>query len=52
VSTPTTWDDVDAGAGGEALSFTAPDVLERVADLGDLFAPTATLEQELPQPRS
>lgn len=52
VSTPVTWDEVDAGAGGEVLSFTAPEVLERVADLGDLFAPTATLEQELPRPRS
>ena len=48
VSTPVSWDEVDAAAGGAPLSFTAPEVLERVADLGDLFAPTATLEQHLP----
>lgn len=48
VSTPVTWDEVEGAAGGAALSFTAPEVLERVADLGDLFAGTATLEQDLP----
>jgi bifunctional non-homologous end joining protein LigD len=48
VSTPVTWDEVDAAAGGAPLSFEAGDVLERVATLGDLFAPAATLEQELP----
>ena len=52
VSTPISWDEVQSGADGEVLSFTAPEVLERVADLGDVFAPTATLEQELPTPRS
>jgi bifunctional non-homologous end joining protein LigD len=35
VSAPLTWDEVEAG--GE-LSFTAPEVLERVAAHGDLFA--------------
>jgi bifunctional non-homologous end joining protein LigD len=35
VSTPLTWDEVEAGGG---LSFTAPEVLERVAAHGDLFA--------------
>ena len=35
VSTPLTWDEV--GAGGQ-LSFTAPEVLDRIDDLGDLFA--------------
>ena len=48
VSTPVTWDEVSAGADGAALSFTAPDVLARLADHGDLFAATQTLEQELP----
>lgn len=48
VSTPVTWDEVDAAAGGAPLSFTAPEVLARVAEHGDLFAATATLEQELP----
>jgi len=52
VSTPVSWTEVEAGHDGEELSFTAPEVLERVADLGDLFAPTATLEQELPTARS
>ena len=52
VSTPISWDEVQSGADGEALSFTAPEVLERVADVGDLFAPTATLEQELPTSRT
>jgi bifunctional non-homologous end joining protein LigD len=51
VSTPISWDEVQSGADGEVLSFIAPEVLERVADVGDLFAPTATLEQELPTPR-
>jgi bifunctional non-homologous end joining protein LigD len=48
VSAPVTWDEVDAAAGGASLSFEAPDVLERVDALGDLWAPTATLQQELP----
>ena len=36
VSTPLTWDEV---ASGEHLSFTADEVLERVEEHGDLFAP-------------
>jgi len=48
VSTPVTWDEVDAAASGEPLSFEAPEVLARFAEHGDLFAPTQTLEQELP----
>lgn len=48
VSTPVTWDEVDGAAGGSPLSFTAPEVLERVAAHGDLFAPALDLEQELP----
>src|SRR3954451_21394770 len=50
VSTPVTWDEVDAGASGEPLSFEAPAVLQRVADLGDLWAPTTTVQQEIPLP--
>ncbi len=42
VSTPLTWDEVAAGA---PLSFTSEHVLERVTDLGDLFA--GTLDDEL-----
>ncbi|HLY33418.1 MAG TPA: non-homologous end-joining DNA ligase [Jatrophihabitantaceae bacterium] len=37
VSTPLTWDEV---AGGRELRFTAAQVLDRVAEHGDLFAPT------------
>lgn len=48
VSTPVTWDEVSDAADGSPLSFTAPDVLDRVADLGELFAPVAELEQDLP----
>jgi bifunctional non-homologous end joining protein LigD len=50
VSTPVTWDEVSDCADGEALSFETDAVLARVAELGDLFAPTATLEQHLPRP--
>ena len=48
VSTPVTWDEVDACAGGAPLSFEAPEVLERFEEMGDLFADAATLEQEIP----
>lgn len=51
VSTPLTWDEVEAGAQGEPLEFVADDVLTRVETLGDLFALTATVEQRLPEPR-
>ncbi len=49
VSTPVTWDEVEAAAGGEELSFEAKQVLERIDEHGDLFAETATLEQTLPR---
>ncbi len=49
VSTPVTWDEVEACAGGRAaLRFEAGDVLERVERHGDLFAPVLTVEQQLP----
>jgi bifunctional non-homologous end joining protein LigD len=52
VSTPVTWDEVEAAAAGEReLVFEAPAVLERVAEQGDLFAEAATLEQEVPAQR-
>ena len=38
VSTPVSWDEVAATAGGSPLSFTQAEVLERGSD-GDLFAP-------------
>lgn len=51
VSTPVTWAEVRAGAEGEPLSFDAAQVLTRVSEFGDLFAPAATLSQRLPGPR-
>jgi bifunctional non-homologous end joining protein LigD len=49
VSTPVSWEEVEAAAGGDLeLVFEASDVLARVAELGDLFEPVLTLEQQLP----
>ena len=51
VSTPLRWEEVEAVAESgdpDELVFTSADVLERVAEHGDLFAPVETLEQELP----
>ena len=45
VSTPVTWEEVEAGD----LSFEAGEVLERVERHGDLFAPVLELRQELPR---
>jgi bifunctional non-homologous end joining protein LigD len=50
-STPLEWDEVRAAldAGDpELLVFEAADVLARVAERGDLFAPVSSLVQELP----
>jgi len=52
VSTPLTWEEVEAvrvSRDPDELVFTSADVLGRVARHGDLFAPVATLEQELPK---
>jgi bifunctional non-homologous end joining protein LigD len=38
VSTPLDWSEVESGAGGTVLSFTAEEVLKRVQERGDLFA--------------
>ena len=49
VSTPVTWDEVsDAAEGRTKLRFHARQVVERVREHGDLFAPTLEVEQELP----
>jgi bifunctional non-homologous end joining protein LigD len=49
VSTPVTWDEVVGCAeSGVELRFEAADVLARVAERGDLFAPVLTVEQHLP----
>jgi bifunctional non-homologous end joining protein LigD len=47
VSTPLAWDEVEAGD-PEALVFEADDVLARVEEHGDLFAPVEQLQQRLP----
>jgi bifunctional non-homologous end joining protein LigD len=51
VSTPLRWEEVEAvveSRDPEDLVFTSADVLERVAEHGDLFAPVLELEQALP----
>jgi bifunctional non-homologous end joining protein LigD len=51
VSTPVTWDEVEAGArrrSGKVLTFEYDEVLERVERDGDLFAAALTLRQALP----
>ena len=48
VSTPVTWDEVRAAQAPEDLTFEAADVLRRVEEHGDLFAPVLTLVQRLP----
>jgi bifunctional non-homologous end joining protein LigD len=48
VSTPITWDEVEAAQEPEDLRFEAHQVLERVEQDGDLYAPVLELEQRLP----
>jgi bifunctional non-homologous end joining protein LigD len=51
-STPLTWDEVEAAADtgdGSPLVFEAGEVLERIEQHGDLFAPVLELQQELPE---
>jgi bifunctional non-homologous end joining protein LigD len=48
VSTPITWDEVDACRRPEDLRFTSDVVLERVREHGDLFAPILDGGQRLP----
>ena len=52
VSTPLAWSEVEAvldSGDTDALGFEAGAVLERVAELGDLYADSLTLEQSLPE---
>jgi bifunctional non-homologous end joining protein LigD len=52
VSTPVTWDEVAnclKKKDPDLLTFTSDQVLERVAEMGDLFAPVQTLKQKLPK---
>ena len=52
VSTPVTWEEVEQAArkrsAKDTLVFDSTNVLERVEEMGDLFAPVLTLKQELP----
>jgi bifunctional non-homologous end joining protein LigD len=48
VSTPLAWDELEAGD-PDALVFEADEVLARVEEHGDLFAPVAELRQSLPE---
>ncbi|HET8862510.1 MAG TPA: non-homologous end-joining DNA ligase [Solirubrobacterales bacterium] len=51
-STPVTWKEVEAAADsgdGSSLVFEAGEVLERIEQHGDLFAPVLELRQELPE---
>ena len=52
VSTPVTWSEVERAAesgDGSHLVFEAGDVLERIEEHGDLFAPVLELKQKLPK---
>ena len=51
-STPVTWDEVTHAADKDdpdSLVFEAGEVIERIDQHGDLFAPVLELEQELPE---
>jgi bifunctional non-homologous end joining protein LigD len=51
-STPVTWEEVEKAAesgDGSHLVFEASDVLERIEEHGDLFAPVLELKQKLPK---
>jgi bifunctional non-homologous end joining protein LigD len=51
VSTPVSWDEVEAAIDGDdpdALTFEAADVVDRVAERGDLYADALTVRQTLP----
>jgi bifunctional non-homologous end joining protein LigD len=52
VSTPVTWEEVEATADsgdGSGLVFETNDVLRRIDEQGDLFAPVLEFKQELPE---
>jgi bifunctional non-homologous end joining protein LigD len=49
VSTPVSWDEIEEAArGSNPLVFDAEDVMARVLELGDLFAPVLSVKQTLP----
>jgi bifunctional non-homologous end joining protein LigD len=50
VSTPITWDEVQACQHPRQLDFTADDVLDRVDEHGDLFGELDATRAVLPEP--
>ncbi len=50
VSTPVTWEEVERAGSPEDLVFEMDDVLARVGQRGDLFAPVLSERQRLPAP--
>ena len=50
VSTPVTWEEIEACEAPEDLRFLAPEVLARVEEHGDLLEPLLTTRQKLPRP--
>src|SRR3712207_9250096 len=48
VSTPLDWDELEAAGSADDLVFTSDEVLARVEERGDLFAPVVEESQELP----
>jgi DNA primase len=48
VSTPISWDELDAAPDADALVFEAPAVVARVEALGDLWADALSTHQALP----
>jgi bifunctional non-homologous end joining protein LigD len=49
VSTPVTWDEVEACRTPDDLRFLSEDVLRRVEEYGDLFEPLLSMPQPLPR---
>jgi bifunctional non-homologous end joining protein LigD len=52
VSTPVSWEEVEGALDrndADCLVFETDDVLARIAEMGDLFAPVLKLRQSLPK---
>ena len=52
VSTPLSWAELEAASSLDDLTFEAAEVLDRVEEHGDLFAPVVELRQTLPDRRT
>ena len=48
VSTPLDWDELEAAEDPDDLAFEASEVLERIEERGDLWAPVGDLQQQIP----